>query len=349
MRNSNRPMRKAVRLHLRRSAAKIRSKMCQRHGLPMNFKQLEAFQAIMRCGSATGAAERMRLSQSAISRLLVQLEEDLSLRLFVREKGRLTPTGEAFALVHDAKGLMDSAQCFRRHAEQLRLGGFKRRLLKVALPSTLATTLMPVLAKRFTQAHPDVVLEVLSGSYHDAERALLSRDADLGLVRLPTEMQGLTVYASLESEAVCIMPRGHALESLQEVVPTNLIDVSLVLLGRQRQTRQEIDMAFRHRRVQPRVVLEVHSVNEACAHVAQGLGVSIVNALLARHCPQDSIVSRPFRPQISYRLGIAGVSQAPAAPLHDTFTHLLVQAMTAAAPASESSPASARTEPPPGT
>ena len=237
----------------------------------MNFKQLEAFQAIMLSGSTTGAAERMGLSQPAISRLLAQLEEDLALRLFVREKGRLSPTAEAHALLHDAQVLMDSAQCFRRHAEQLRLGGFKRRLLKVAVPSTLATTLMPVLAKRFMQAHPDVVLEVLSGSYNDTERALLSRDADIGLVRLPMEMQGLSTRASLDSEAVCIMPRGHALEGLAEVSPTDLIDVSLILLGRQRQIRHDIDMAFRQRRVQPRVALEVHSISEACAHVALSL------------------------------------------------------------------------------
>ena len=295
----------------------------------MNFKQLEAFQAIMLSGSTTGAAERMGLSQPAISRLLAQLEEDLALRLFVREKGRLSPTAEAYALLHDAQVLMDSAQCFRRHAEQLRLGGFKRRLLKVAVPSTLATTLMPVLAKRFMQAHPDVVLEVLSGSYNDTERALLSRDADIGLVRLPMEMQGLSTRASLDSEAVCIMPRGHALEGLAEVSPTDMIDVSLILLGRQRQIRHDIDMAFRQRRVQPRVVLEVHSISEACAHVAQGLGVSIVNALLAQHCPYEAITSRPFRPRIAYQLGIATVSNAPASPLHDTFTRLLVEAMEA--------------------
>lgn len=299
----------------------------------MNFKQLEAFQAIMLSGSTTGAAERMGLSQPAISRLLAQLEEDLALRLFVREKGRLSPTAEAHALLHDAQVLMDSAQCFRRHAEQLRLGGFKRRLLKVAVPSTLATTLMPVLAKRFMQAHPDVVLEVLSGSYNDTERALLSRDADIGLVRLPMEMQGLSTRASLDSEAVCIMPRGHAIEGLAEVSPTDLIDVSLILLGRQRQIRHDIDMAFRQRRVQPRVALEVHSISEACAHVAQGLGVSIVNALLAQHCPYEAITSRPFRPRIAYQLGIATVNNAPASPLHDTFTRLLVEAMEAPSPA----------------
>ena len=109
----------------------------------MNLKQLEAFQAIMASGSTIGAGERLGLSQSAVSRLLAQFEEDLGLRLFVREKCRLVPTQEAQALLQDAQGLVESAQCFRRHSDQLRLGGFKRRLLKVAVPSTLASQLMP--------------------------------------------------------------------------------------------------------------------------------------------------------------------------------------------------------------
>src|SRR5256885_16706891 len=77
---------------------------------PMNFKQLEAFQAIMLSGSTTGAAERLGLSQPGISRLLAQLEQDLGLRLFIREKGRLVPTQEAEALLHDAHVLMRSEE-----------------------------------------------------------------------------------------------------------------------------------------------------------------------------------------------------------------------------------------------
>ncbi|MCJ0763988.1 LysR substrate-binding domain-containing protein [Variovorax terrae] len=296
----------------------------------MNFKQLEAFQAIMASGSATGAAERLGLSQSAISRLLAQFEEDLGLRLFVREKGRLVPTREAEALLQDAQGLVDSAQCLRRHSEQLRLGGFKRRLLKVAVPSTLATALMPSIAQRFMREHPDAVLEILSGSYSDTERALLSRDADVGLVRLPMEMPGLHASACLESDAVCIMPLGHPLEHLPSISPLDLLDTTLILLGRQRLIRHEIDMAFRQARVQPRVAIEVHSVSVACSHVAQGLGVSIVNALLASYCRPMGFSSRPFKPRISYQLGVATLGSSAQAPLNAAFSQLLLDAILAA-------------------
>lgn len=52
----------------------------------MNLKQLEAFKAIMSTGSTIGAATRMGLSQSAVSRLLSQLEEALGFALFLRKK-----------------------------------------------------------------------------------------------------------------------------------------------------------------------------------------------------------------------------------------------------------------------
>ncbi len=295
----------------------------------MNFKQLETFQAIMATGSTTAAAERLGLSQSAVSRLLAQFEEDLGLRLFVRQKGRLVPTRESEALLQDAQALVESAQCFRRHSEQLRVGGFRRRLLKVALPGTLATGLMPVLAERFMRAHPDVVLEVLTGSYRDSERAILSRDADLGLVRVPTEMPGLQVTPSLESDAVCIMPKGHPLEKKRTVKVADLEAYPLVLLGRQRLVRHDVDMAFRQARVQPRVAAEVHSVAVACSLVAQGIGVSIVNALLAQYCRELSFSMRPFEPRISYQLGVATLENAPPPEHGEAFTRLLLDTVMA--------------------
>jgi DNA-binding transcriptional LysR family regulator len=295
----------------------------------MNFKQLEAFQAVMASGSTTAAAQRLGLSQSAVSRLLAQFEEDLGLALFVRHKGRLVPTGEAEALLHDAQALVESAQCFRRHSEQLRVGGFKRRLLKVALPATLASGLLPQLTGRFMQAHPDVVLDVLTGSYRDNERAILSRDADLALVRVPTDMPGLRAVPILESDAVCIMPRGHALEKKHTVAVADLQGHPLVLLARQRTMRHEVDIAFRQARVQPRVAAEVHSVAVACSLVAEGLGLSIVNGLLAQYCRELPFAMRPFTPRISQQLGIATLKNASLPPFAATFERLLVQAVMA--------------------
>jgi len=211
----------------------------------MNLRQLETFQAIMTSGSATAAAELLGLSQSAVSRTLAQLEEDLGLRLFTRHKGRLVPSPEAQALLQDAQRLVESAQCFRRHSEQLRRGGFSRKLLKVAMPDILATRLLPGLAAGFMSRRPDVVMQVSSGTYAEAERAIVSRDADLGLIRLPAEMPGLEIVSRFDSDTVCVLPRDHPLASSPEITPRLLQDEALILLGRQSRNRNELDLAFR--------------------------------------------------------------------------------------------------------
>ena len=64
-------------------------------------RQLEAFQAFMEAGTVTGASERMRLSQSAVSKILSGLEYNVGYPLFRREKQRLIPTREAKLLLRE--------------------------------------------------------------------------------------------------------------------------------------------------------------------------------------------------------------------------------------------------------
>ena len=104
----------------------------------MNIKQLEAFQSVMIFGSTKAAAENLMTSQSGISRLLTQLELDLGLELFSRHKGRLIPKPEAEELLLSISDIMDKVNQLSRQADEIRLGRFSRRLIKIAIPYTLA-------------------------------------------------------------------------------------------------------------------------------------------------------------------------------------------------------------------
>lgn len=281
----------------------------------MNLKQLEAFQLVMQLGSTTAAADQLGLSQSAISRLLMQLESSLGLPLFVRTKGRLVSTPEATALLRDAQGLMDAAQGLHRHAEQLRRGGLSRQLLKIAVPSTLATQVLPSWSRTFLHSHPQAVLEILALTYQDAEQALLSREADLALVRLPVARENLLVHGQLDTQTVCVMPQDHTLATQALITPQDLIDMPLVLLGRQGRLRHELDMAFRLARVPPKVTAEVHSVEVACRFVEHGMGVTLVNNMLAQCCRRPKLVAKAFRPELRTPLGIASLKQPQPSPL----------------------------------
>jgi DNA-binding transcriptional LysR family regulator len=297
----------------------------------MNYKQLEAFRAFMVTGSTIEAADRLGSSQPAISRLLSQFEADLGIALFVRRKGRLHPTAEAEALLPDVEHMIAGTNGFHRHVNQLRLGGPRRTLIRIQMPTTIAHLIMPEVARRFMADHPEVVLEVFSGAYEHGELSVLGREVDMSLLRIPTQNHGLKVVPFMSTEAVCILPAGHPLLDLREITAADLDGTDVVLLGRQRPLRHDIDMAFRHARVRPKVRAEVHSVDMACRFVAEGLGVSIVNGVLASLNRSLPIERRPFRPAIEYRFGLATLQGHEPHPLVPALSSMIIETLTAAA------------------
>lgn len=258
----------------------------------------------MATGSTIGAATRLGLSQSAVSRLLGQLEESLGFALFLRRKGRLTATPEAEEFVTEVSGLVENLQRVQRLADELRVGRSRRTLLKVAVPTSMTQHLLPQIVAEFLKDREDVVIELLTGSYDTLERAVLDRTADFAFVRLPTDLEGFDVEPVLETAGVCVLPVGHPLAESAELRIEDLRDVPLVLLGRQRNLRTELDQRFRSAQITPQVRVEVHSVSAACAFVAQGVGVSIINALLANDFSDLPIITRPLTPPLQYRFGL---------------------------------------------
>ena len=70
---------------------------------PLNFRQIEAFHAVMLAGTTTGAAQMLRTTQPSVSRLLAQAQQASGLKLFDMERGRLRPTREAKDLFDTVK------------------------------------------------------------------------------------------------------------------------------------------------------------------------------------------------------------------------------------------------------
>lgn len=261
----------------------------------MNFKQLEIFKTIMDTGSTISAASQLGLSQSAISRQLAALEEEIGRELFLREKGRLKPKPEAFLLVGEIDEVAQSMAKLRTKIGDIRTGVFGEALIRVAFPHSLATTMLPPLIARFKADHPRVTVEILSGPYDAIERMVRGRVADLGFVRLPPEEPGFNTVSLSSSGTTCVMPAGHPLASKETIDVNDLARNDLILLGRQRINRNELEHELRRMVPSYRCSLEVHSVETACVCAAQGLGIAIVPTLIAAYFQSEKLIMRPFR------------------------------------------------------
>lgn len=270
----------------------------------MNLKHLEVFRAVMTTGSTIAAGSALQMSQSAISRQLSALEAELGFALFHRDRGRLVPTAEAHALIPEVGQTIERLALMRRKAEDLRAGTGTSLFVKVAFPHSMTTTVLPGIVSTFLAERPSTSIEILSGPYDVIEQLVVDRSADLGFVRLPAEEQDVQVFPLVRSRMVCVMPSGHPLAARETVELAELLRYDLIMLGRQRAHRRELDLRLKALRPNLHCRIETHSVEATCAMVARGLGVAIVPALIASLLREMPIVLRPLVPVASNDYGV---------------------------------------------
>jgi DNA-binding transcriptional LysR family regulator len=277
----------------------------------MRLSLLRTFGAVLDTGTTQGAAKLLSISQSAVSRRVAQLEEELGISLFIRDKSRLIPTRECGVLEERIRNLADRSASLLSEAEALRQGNSAAVTLRIAFPGSLTLSIVPAIVSGFLAEHDRVHIELYTGSYDTIERMLKDGRAELGFVRLPVEKSGLEITPLMRVRTVCVMPNDHPLTAQEEVSIEDLAGVPLILLGRLRAPRREIDEMFWNAGVRPNVRLEAHSVLSACGMVAAGLGVTLVNELMARDYVHLPIAIRPVKEALDHAFAFAVSEEIP--------------------------------------
>ena len=293
--------------------------------MKLNLRGLEGFRETMLNGSATAAAVRMGLTQSAVSRMIAQLEDELGFELFHREKGRLVPTPEALQLYEQVEIAFGAVE--RVGALVGDIAASNTGLLKIVAPPSLSEGVLSEILSRFTAKHPGVRLSIDSRSVETAKSLVANRTVDCGFAKLPLDRPDIRTELLSVSETVCVLPTSHRLAGETTLTPELLRGEPLILLGRGRWSRLQIEAAFKAAGVPMDVRVETHTVGSACALAAHGLGVAVVNELMARACLGPSVVARVFRPQILHEYAfitsaLAPMSRLAAALLEEARAHL---------------------------
>jgi len=257
------------------------------------LRPLRGFHAIVETGSVTGAARVLGLSQPAVSRMLADLEAEVGFQLFHRDRGRLVLTADGILLVDEvgrSLGTIERVFSLVRDIAEFRVG----ELRLVALPR-LCESVLPYIAARFLARFPGIRLSIDSRSVETARMLIANRMVDRGFVKLPLDRADLLAERLIESEAVCVIASSHPLASEPMLTPALVGRSALILLGQGRASRIQIEASFTAAEVKPNVRVETHTIGSACALAARGVGLTIVNRLLARPYIRDGLVERPLR------------------------------------------------------
>jgi DNA-binding transcriptional LysR family regulator len=202
----------------------------------MDFKQLRYFVAVYEEGHVGRAAERLALSQPALSQQIRQLEHNLDVSLFERSNKRLLPTLAAHTLYNHAVPLLDGLQRAREA-----LGNFKGqalRTLAIGVLQTVHPRLVPQLLEGVRKAQPHLVVQLYELSGPEIERRLLNGSLDIGIGYLPPRQPGLHGVVLYEDELQVVIPADHALREFKKVSLAQAADLPMLLLGEEFQLRQ---------------------------------------------------------------------------------------------------------------
>ncbi len=155
----------------------------------MNTRHLEAFYAVMICGSISRAADMLNVSQPAVSKTLKHAEMRLGYLLFERTRGKLVPTKEALILFDKAKLIYEELNDFQSIATNLAQSSHAK-LSMGCLPS-LGLSLIPEATTLFLKQHPDAQIEVSTHHTSELIRLLGAYQLDFAISFKPIQEQGI--------------------------------------------------------------------------------------------------------------------------------------------------------------
>jgi DNA-binding transcriptional LysR family regulator len=145
----------------------------------MLLNQMKYLVSIVDCNSFTEAAEQNFISQSAISQQIQVLEKDLGVKLIIREnrKFNLTPAGDYF--YRHAREIINEIEAIKR--ETIRIGKKDENRLKVGYLNYYSGEDMHHAVAAFSHEHPEITIEIVSGTHEELRELLKFGDIDLML------------------------------------------------------------------------------------------------------------------------------------------------------------------------
>jgi len=295
-------------------------------GRTMNARQIEAFRAIMRCGTLTGAAQVLAVSQPALSQLLLHAEDQLGFKLFQRQRGRLVPTPEAEQLLPEAERLHRDIEGFRRFAVDLRRG--KAGSVRLACSAPPALSFVPRALHAFREASPEVRLVSYVVPVDVLSEMLGRGEADLGVAMSDRPRPLIRVETVGQSEIACVLPEGHPLAARQAVSAAELQRETLISYRSDSLPGELLGRALAQQGVRFRPQIEIDVSVIALSFVQQGIGIALVDGLIPWG-GYSGLVVRPFRPRVALPITLVTGTRKPLSLAQDKLRGQLREALRA--------------------
>ena len=243
----------------------------------MNIHHLRAVREVVRQDfQVSRAAEALDRAQPGVSRQIIELEEELGVKIFRRSKNRIQELTVA------GRDMLPLFERILRDVESVHAIGAEHSAedsgrLVVATTHTHAHYSLPVVIKKFSRAFPGVKLALRQGNPLQCRQAVASGAADLAIsTQEPPAIAGLVAIPTYRVDWDMVAMANHPILRQRPLTMEKIIRYPLITHDSAFSGRQVISEAFARVKGTPHVVLDGADADVSKAYVAQGLGIAIL-------------------------------------------------------------------------
>lgn len=242
----------------------------------MDTRQLAAFCAVVERRSFSRAAERMGVTQPAVSLQVRALEERLGRQLLDRSGRRVEPTEAGLRVYEGAQRLLQAEQ---QLLDELAGDGEELRgRLELGASTGPGGRLVPLLLCEFARMHPALRVSLSIFATQSVIAQVAARSLELGIVGAARRHRGLTFETLTQDEIVLAVPAGHRFDG-RRVELAELAEETLIEMQEGAGVRQVVEDELRRAgaRIRPKARLDLGLQESVKSAVAAGYGVAFIS------------------------------------------------------------------------
>ncbi len=289
----------------------------------MNLHHLAIFHAVAETGSISACAERMHISQPAVSRQLKEFEQRIGVLLFERlPRGmRLTQPGEV--LRDYAARLFAIARTAEAAVKEL--SDARQGHLSIGASNTVGTYILPGVLARFRRSYPEVGISMFVGNTEQVSQGVADLRFMVGFIEGPLHVADLRAERFIDDEIVPVASADHPLSGKKRLSPADLSGQPLLMREPGSGTRELIETHLQRHGIRPGNIVEfgnTEAIKQAAIH---GGGIAwLPRVCMPRELAAGDLVRLPVKlPTIRRPLSVVRRPEGHTAPVAEAFLELL--------------------------
>ncbi|RYL95695.1 LysR family transcriptional regulator [Sporolactobacillus sp. THM7-4] len=289
----------------------------------MELRQIEYFIETAKREHVTRAAEALHVAQSAISRQITLLENELGISLFTR-KGRniqLTPMGKIF-LEHAERGLLEFEKAQQKIREHLNP---EVGLIRLGISTSLSVHTLPIMLQNFHEKHPGIDFQLHQGTVPYLIQLIERGTIDLAFASPVPKHHSIVKSSILYTERmVLLLPENHPLAEREPVTLSQLREERFITFRSKLSLQELFRDACRQDGFDPDIVFEGEDMDTIKGLVAAGFGIALMpeNAV-TYNLPPDVVTVPLSSPKISRAVGLIWPRERDLAPSEQLFSKFI--------------------------